>query len=76
MRGKIHRQPAEGEWRTITKFLWFPKILHSLDDRYNTVRSSYFQSRWLEIASILQRYDNWFGWRDFAWDDREESDKP
>lgn len=43
MRWTIKKDPEDGDYRTVTKFLFFPKCIND-------------EVRWLEIATFTQRY--------------------
>ena len=48
--------PKNGEVRIIKRFLLFPRCIHG-------------ECRWLEVASIVQEFDN-NNWADDGWKDR------
>lgn len=49
---------ADGERRTVTRFLFTPKTLPVGDNL-----RAYLETRWLEKCRIEQRYSPW-GWED------------
>ena len=61
-------EPSPWEYRTITRFLWFPKSMKSHDLAFSS------DTRWLERSPIRQRYwwDYELGgdWVDVGWGEK------
>ena len=60
----ILKSYVQGDERTTRKFLWYPKTLVSggLED-----------TRWLEWANVVQRYDMGYGYQ-YRWKDKRYED--
>jgi hypothetical protein len=69
---KEKHYPDYGEVRKIKKFLFWPQKLIKSSTKNGVEDCRSFEWRWLETATIVQKFCRYVGWWDDRWDDFEK----